>query len=135
MKLLEVVNRKGSEAGTGLIDVLVAMLLLSFLGASLSSSTNLSFSAFKRAKRQSLASQLAIETLESLAATNPANLDDADDLVETGISRESVTFNRTTDVTVNADGSRTVTVTVTGAKSKLGGSASYTSTYPMWGAE
>lgn len=122
-----------AQQGMSLMEVLAAIVLLSIVPLGLTYSTILSYKTIHRNERHSLASQLALDRMEDLAAMNPANLSNALDEVENNLIVENASFTRVTDVTLNPDNSRTVTVTVTGNDPSLGGRATVTSTFALWG--
>lgn len=123
---------KGEE-GFSLIDVLVAVCLLAIMGISLAYSNVNTIQTVSRTERNAIALRLATEKLEQMSAIDPINISDIND------STESITwlgspYTRVTDVTVNADGSRTILVTVTGGNTILGGSAEVEGTFQIWGS-
>ena len=119
------------NGGFSLIEVLVAMALLSVVMLSLSYNVIVSYRLMKRNERNSIAQQLAFEKMEQLAAVRPLSLSSANDLTETKV-RSNISFTRTTTVLVNTDTSRTVTVSVNNNVHSLGGSASVTNTFVSW---
>ncbi len=119
------------ESGMSLIEVLVAMSVLAILALSVAQSTVRSYRFFLQSTRSSLASQLALDKIEALAATNPALLN-ASTTTESDVMRDNVRFNRVTRVIVNSNGSRSVTVTVTATNAGSGGKAVLSSTFPEW---
>lgn len=114
------------------MEVLVSLVLLSLVAFNLAYSSVFSMKTFKRTLRHTLAAELAMEKMEELSATNPSSLDNNDDLQEPNVEAEGIRFSRATDITVNSDGSRTVTVTVTGDEQSLGGNATFSTTFALW---
>lgn len=123
----------GGQKGFLLIEVLVAVLLLSIASLSILQSTLMSYKTVIRNQRNSLAQQIALEKMEELAAENPANLGDGFDATEAELVYDSVPFTRVTDVTVNADNSRSVVVTVLANETSLGGTATLSNNFALWG--
>jgi prepilin-type N-terminal cleavage/methylation domain-containing protein len=128
-------RRTRSERGLSLVESLVAIVILAITGLSLAHTMISATRYTRRAERNSIATQLAFEKMEQLAARSPATLGDAFDLTETALTVNRIAYNRTTNVTVNADGSRTVVVDVWPRDSSLGKRVTYQSTFARWGTE
>ncbi len=120
------------DAGFSLLEVLVAMMLLAVIGLAVAYNTVRSYSLMKRGLRHSYATQLALDKLEELEAISPINLTSANNSTESAVSINNVFFTRTVSITVNADSSRTVIVTVMPNEVGVGGITSYTSNMPLW---
>lgn len=137
MKTLLVPSKVGletTEAGFSLLEILVTTALLSIVGLGLALSTVTSFNTFNRSVRHALATDLVLDKLEQFAATNPSTLSAANDETNTAVTERGISFNRTTTVTVNVDGSRTAAVSVSCTNTFLQCSASFTNTFVPWGA-
>ena len=128
-------NVANKQAGFSLLEVLTGISILLVMSLGVAQSSIMSLSTYKRTVRHSLAQQLAIEKLEEFAHKNPTTYDASDSATENNLIESYVKFDRTTTITVGADGSRTVLVTVVAAKSDLGGYASYQSNFPLWGQQ
>lgn len=126
-------NRMRSEAGFSIMEVMVAVVILALVGLASAKNSIMSMSTFKRSMRNSIAMQLAVEKLEELGSVNPTTLDNSDDSTEANVVEDNITFTRVTQVTQNADESRTVTVTVNANDADLGGTYEVTNTFPLWG--
>lgn len=120
------------ERGFTVIEVLVSIVILGVVGLAVAMNTIKSYTFLKRGIRNSYAAQLALDKIETLAAKDPSTLSSANNQTESGLSWRNVKFNRTTTITVNSDGSRTISVSVTGANKSLGGKANMVSTLPLW---
>jgi len=131
--IARLVSKKKFQQGFSLIEVLVAMVILSVVGLAVANNTIKSYSFMKRSIRNSLATQLALDKLEMVSAVNPTTLDSSDNTVETSVISKNISFTRTTTITVNSDNSRTVTVEVNGNTESLGGRAIYTNRLSLWG--
>lgn len=124
--------RRGIRAFS-LLEVLAAILLLSITSLGVARSTIISYKTMLREEHQAAALQLARLKLEELAAQSPITLNDANSSVETNVAFGAMKFNRTTVVLVNADNSRTITVNVMNTNPALGGHATLTDTFALWG--
>lgn len=120
------------QSGFSLVEALIAMLVLSVLALGMAHSTILAYKIEKRNLRNSVAQELAVRKMEELAAINPAFLDGNDSASET-VTSDGIPYTRTTSVTVNDDNSRTVTISVAGARAELGGTATIANTFALWG--
>ena len=116
-----------------LIETLLAVSLLSVAAMGVAMSAIESQRITKRNLRNSYAAQLALEKMEQLAATDPSTLSSLSNSTETSLTKDNVAFTRQTTIVVNADASRTVTVSVTGNQASLGGQSTFTDTFPLWG--
>jgi type II secretory pathway pseudopilin PulG len=123
--------QNGEETGSIILEVLVAIVILSIMGLALVQSILMSLRTREHAVRTSLAMQVASDSLEEVSATNPSMLSDANDRNDQ-VTRAGVSFTRLIDVTVNADGSRTIDVSVVGTTTKLGGKANLSVTVIPW---
>lgn len=127
-------RRRGRAAeGFAVVEVLVGIAILAIAALSLAYSMVTSIRLTRRAERQSVASQLAFRKLEEMAAVSPITLSSANNLSESSLVVNAMTYSRSTTVTVNADGSRTATVVVTPANTSLGTAVTLTSTFALWG--
>lgn len=121
------------EKGFSLIETLVALTILATVGLSLSYSMITAIRASRRAERNSVASQLAFRKMEELAQVNPNNLSNANDLTESALTVNGIAYTRVTNVTVNADGSRTVDITASPKNDRYGSPVTYRSSFFLWG--
>lgn len=120
------------EGGFGLIEVIVASAIFAVISMSLLQSTFGFVRNRDRTVRNSMAMQLAVETMESFAAQNPESLSDANDTTET-VSFQGIDFVRTVDVTVNSDRSRSVALQIESVNQNRGGSAVIQNSFALWG--
>lgn len=105
---------KRSEAGIGLIEVLVSTVMLLLIGGAIVANLHFSIRAAKFIEVQHAASTLASDRLEQIAARDVLDittaLNESDAIVPwAGLNFQ---FKRSTTVTINAGGSRTVEVSV-----------------------
>ncbi len=125
-------RERQSEVAFSMVETLVSIVLLGIMALGVANSSIFSMKMAKRGERSSIAAQLALARLEEFASIDPSTLDDDFDENTTGIEVENISFTRNVDVTENADGSRTVTVTVFNEEESLGGRAIYSSTFFLW---
>lgn len=109
------------------------MILFAIVGLSITFSNVMMLSGRGRVRHNSLASQIAIETLEEFAGLDPSTLGDSNDS-SSDLSRDGVDFHRSVNVTASADGSRTIAVVVTCPLCRYGGTASLANNFPLWGS-
>ena len=125
---------RNSEAGVGLMEILVAIILLSVvaLGMTLNLSTSLRIGKITEA--HFAASTLASGHLEELSAVDTANLDASYNEVDTVVTFPNLAFDfyRTTTVVINADNSRTVSVSVNSGNAALPTTVTFSTTLALW---
>lgn len=121
------------EAGVSLIEVLASILISSIIALGILKSAITANTTSARSIRDNIAMQLAIEKMEEFSRTDPSTLDDADDLSESGVTRDAYSFERVTDVTVEADGTRTVNIVVTSNATKTGSAVTIENSFALWG--
>jgi Tfp pilus assembly protein PilV len=120
------------EGGLSVVEVLVAIALLAISGLAVAQSTIRSFSYLNQSYRTSLASQIALERLELLAQRDPSTLVESESESATQVVHSGLTFYRSTLISINTDGSRTVSVTVN-SPSGTQGKAALSTTFALWG--
>ena len=116
------------------MEVLVIVCMLAIVGLSIAQSSQIALRMRGMAIHDSVAMQLAMEQLESFAAVDPATLDPEDSSSEE-ITVNGITFKRAVTVEVNTDTSRTLTVAIKGTNLTLGGEATVSDTYALWGSQ
>lgn len=123
-----------SAAGFGLLELLIAVVLVALVSLCLSSNTVSSLYIAKKTHTNYLASNLALSKVEELAAFEPVNLDSSYNSFESGLSvvGTKITFSRTTTIVVNADDSRTITVKVLSETLKIPTKVDFTTTFAVW---
>ena len=114
MKLVTFKNNKTDQQGFTLLELLITIVLIGILGMGISMSLITTMKVYESNKVDRAANTLAGSKLEQLLAIKPDLLDDSDDSSETGlsISGTNITFSRTVDITVESNGSRSISVTV-----------------------
>ncbi len=100
------------ERGSSLIEVLFALILFSIMGLGFAMQMISASHAKGRNLVNSLALEIAHETLEDLAAVDPESLSDATDVENEAVSRGGRDFLRSIDVTIEAVWTRSVEVRV-----------------------
>lgn len=121
------------EGGVSLIEVMASILISSIIALGILKSAIAANNTSARSIRDNIAMQLAIEKMEEFSRTDPSTLDDGDDLSESGVTRDTYSFARISDVTIEADGTRTVNITVTSDATKTGSSVTIENSFALWG--
>ena len=124
-----------STAGFSLPDLLAAIVLLAIVTGAITWSSLTSSRVFSLTLQRRLALHLAGSKLEELAMVNPRTLDSGTDATELGVQAEGHEFVRQVAVTVNADGSRTVNITVHPLSSSSKVNVALQQTFFLWGRE
>jgi Tfp pilus assembly protein PilX len=120
-----------NEKGSFLMEMLVVIFLLGFLGYGLMKSHHAMLQARARNIYHTLSFELAQNSLEELATVDPSTLSSASNSTE-NIVRANYNFVRTVEVNVNSDSSRTVDVTVTPVNAKLGSELMLSAIFAPW---
>lgn len=120
------------ESAFSILEAIVALSL--FLIFALSVSKNVQMVIWARGKtvRQALAIQIVNDRVEEFAALNPLSLDDNDDSSEL-VTRNGLSFERETDVTVLPNGSRELFVRVESTNLVYPASAELSTVFSLWG--
>lgn len=113
-KINGVANTEINNAGFGLVEMLIGILLAAIMGAAVASNLTNAMRTGIRFDLNYAANSIANSKLELLAATNASSLDASDNTNEADLSYPNLntTFDRDTVIVVNPDLSRTATVTV-----------------------
>jgi type II secretory pathway pseudopilin PulG len=127
-------RKTGSERGSTLIELLVALGLVGIMNLAITKSAVLSAASQGFAENRSIAMQLAMNEIEKFAAIDPTLLMAASGGTTT-VTREGKQFTRVTTVTVNADSTRTIHVNVTNVVAHLKGTVDLEETFPLWGSQ
>lgn len=126
-------NRIRGKKGFLLLELLLAMVLLAFFTLSIMSA-NLSVLRSRAAnKSRMIATEIAARTLEQYAALNPINLSSANDFIDS-VEQSGFTFSRSVTVSILADQSRQVVVSVANAGGNEATTVSLSGVYSMWGS-
>lgn len=123
-----------SQSGFGLVEALVAMVLLAIVSISLQLGFTTSLAVAKMTEVHNAASSIAAGRIESIAALDPANITTSFNESNTAVTWPGLelSFQRSTTVVVNADNSRTVTVQVASVSENLPASVEFTTTFAVW---
>lgn len=140
MKTLVVSNphskSKGpSELGFSLIEVLAAMLIISVISIGVHTSTVGALYTAKKTEINHAATSLVISKVEELSAIETKDLTAADGGTESNVAWPAYTnldFTRVTTIVVNADQSRTVTVSVSSNSTYIPTTVEFTTTFAVW---
>lgn len=122
------------DAGMSLIEVLVAITLLSLSGLAISNSAIHAFQSLKFVELNHVANILAISKMEEIAARDTVEIDTSLNGIESSVEWADleITFSRSTDVTVNADGSRSVVISVSTNDQVYATTVRFQNTFALW---
>ena len=120
------------QRGLTVMEVLVAVLMLSIMGLGLVQSSLLTAHARAVNIRNSVATQIAEETLEKYVAVDPSTLTDVSEQTTTQ-NKDGINFTQKLSIASSADGSKLVTVEVQ-ANPVIGAGATLTLRVMPWGA-
>jgi prepilin-type N-terminal cleavage/methylation domain-containing protein len=123
-----------SQAGVGLIEVLVALVLIGIMSLGIAANTIGAIQIAKKTETNYAASNLALSKVEQLSAFRVADLTSANSSVEDNISVPGMNtkFKCTTTVTVNSDQSRTIHVKVESVNAKIPTRVNFETTFSIW---
>lgn len=116
------------QAGSSLVELLVAMMLFSIVALALANSIGFSNRVQGKTNSNSAAMQIALETLESYAKKDPLTLTAVTNS-QSSVTRSPTTYTKLVTITVNSDRSRTVQVTVKDTNKVITSSATVKGTY------
>ena len=122
--------KRHGEKGVTVLESLMTLSLFSTVALSIAYASITHLNTRAGFVRRSISEQLAMETLEDYAQTDPQFLFDDSDVNETGIVRDGMSFSRAVDVTVTTNRTRNIVVTVT--NDVTGSSLTFTSSLALW---
>lgn len=127
------VDLRSDEKGTGILEALMGIGILAVMSAGVYGSMRMSLRTTKLVEYNHIASCLASSKMEEVAAIN-VNFIVATSTTEANVVWPGVTetFTRVTTIVVNADNSRTVTVTVSANNPNLSTSVQFTNILALW---
>lgn len=124
------------EKGLGILEVIFSIVIISLVMASMTKNMMIAMKIFKQRDVSEAAFDLAVDRVEHLSVQNAVELSDSNDEVESNLTSATLSsnmkFTRTTNITVNADNSRTVDVTVTSNSSKYPVTKNYSIVMAVW---
>ena len=127
-------NTHPHQGGFFLLEMLIVIVLFAILGMTIAQSAVLSEQNRTLSLHQSVAMQIAVDTLESYASVDPITLDDTDNETHS-ITRNNVSYESESTITVNPDLSRTIVVNVHSTTGQIRANASVTGTFAVWGSQ
>ncbi|MCB0336433.1 MAG: prepilin-type N-terminal cleavage/methylation domain-containing protein [Bdellovibrionales bacterium] len=127
-------NRISAEAGVTLIELLVAFAIFSVIALAFTFNSSQAHRTIDHSNRHAGMQQLAIEKIEELSAINPILLNDTYDDTESDLDIDGIEYERITDITINANGSRTIDVTINAENSSRATQFTLSHTISLWGA-
>ncbi len=122
------------EGGFLMLELMVAMLVLAVVGLAITTSAYTGLRFQKQAEIGNFARNIAVSRIEELAGIPTGTLSNAQNETLTPVTAlgTSVQFQRSTSVVSNADGSKTVTVTVSSTSNLLSKAATITTQFAAW---
>ena len=122
------------EDGISMIEVMVSIVLIGILASGITSSLQTSLRVAKKTEVHYAASSLAASRVEDLAAIDIGDVDSSLNEVGTQVNWPGLNldFFRTTTVTINADDSRTIDVTVSCTHATVPTTVDFSTTFARW---
>lgn len=122
------------DQGFSLLEVLVAIVFIGIVSLSISSSIAVALKTEKNTEVHFAASVLASDRMEQLSALDAIDLDSSYNESGASVSWNGLNINflRSTTVTVNADDSRTIDVSITTDNANFPINVSFSSTTALW---
>ena len=123
-----------NEGGFGLMEVLVAVVLLGIVCLAIASNVITGLRFHKHAEIDLLAKNLAVSKVEELSGIVLDDLDDSYDGTEANllVTGHAIAFTRVTDVTIEADGARFIEITVSSDSPYLPTPVNYSTRFATW---
>lgn len=123
-----------SERGFLMLEVMVALVVLAIVGVAITNSAYSALRFQKQAEIGSFARNIAVSRIEELAGVPTGTLSSSYNETNTTVTvpGTSVQFTRSTTVTANSDGSKSVSVTVGSSSVLLRSSLTLTSRFSPW---
>lgn len=124
-----------NEKGLGMVEIIFSILLVGLAAGGIASHTILALKLSSRLELSQAAHALALSKAEQLSAINTSQLNSSYDLVETDLSAAGhprITFSRTTTISANSDGTKTVNVEVSTENSPQEVSTEYITRWAPW---
>lgn len=125
---------KPQEEGFSIIEVIISIVIIAIMSLGILTNILMALRSDKLIEVNQAAYNLALSKVEQFAAIQPSQLDASDNSTENAVavSGMNITFTRVSQITVNADNSRTIQVDVSSDNSTLDTSVSYTTTFAVW---
>lgn len=123
-----------AEHGISVLEILISIVLLTIMAMGVTKGVNSALKTTKYTEYNHISSSLAVSRMEQLASVSINFLDASYGGTENAVTwpGSNETFTRVTTVTVNADDSRTITVTVTPNNTNLASTVEFTNTFANW---
>ena len=118
-----------------MLEIIAAMALFGLVALGITSNTMYALQINKMTEVSNTIQNLAMSKIEEFAGVNAATLDDGNDATETNVAvpGSKLTYTRITNITVNADNTRTVEVTVSCNNPRYKSTKTYRATFAVWG--
>ena len=127
-------THKKKDKGFSLLEVMVSICYIALMGFTILTASVTSVKFQKLSEIGNAAMNMAMSKAEELSGVALTSLDDSYDETESDISTDdhNILFQRVTNITVNADGSRTVEITVSSSSKYLPNPIVYNTTFALW---
>lgn len=128
------VSDSKSQAGFLMLELMVALVVLAIVGLAVTTSAYSGLRFQKQAEIGNFARNIAVSRIETLAGVPTASLSSSYNETNTSVTQTgtNVVFRRSTTITTNADGSKTVSVTVSSTSALLSSPITLTSQFASW---
>jgi len=118
--------------GMTTFEALFTLLFITVVGLGLTRSTVVAIQTANKNVHNSIAQQIAMDTIETYSTISPDTLDDTDDSVSTVVV-EGYSFTVTINITINSSRSRTVNVNVRSNSDVILTNVTVADSFSLWG--
>lgn len=124
--------RRYNEKGLAILDIMGALMFLGIVLGIYARSAATNYKSVDKNARYIRSLNIAQQSLESLLQVNPATLSDANDVNDT-VKEDGISYTRNIDITINANLSRTIDISVSARNVSRAANVNLTHTTSLWG--
>ena len=124
--------RRYKEKGLAILDIMGALMFLGIVLGIYARSAATNYKSVDKNARYVRSLNIAQQSLESLLQVNPATLSDANDVNDT-VKEDGISYTRNIDITINANLSRTIDISVSAQNVSRTANVNLTHTTSLWG--
>ena len=124
--------RRYNEKGLAILDIMGALMFLGIVLGIYARSAATNYKSVDKNARYVRSLNIAQQSLESLLQVNPATLSDANDVNDT-VKEDGISYTRNIDITINANLSRTIDISVSAQNVSRTANVNLTHTTSLWG--